>query len=266
MTITRMPKAALFATQIGLLALLLASCASRPESLDQASTAVQQALADPELQKYAPAEIERARMAMADANKAAENGADVDELNSKAYVVEQNVAAARATAAERKSIEQAQAISGERDKVRLEGAQTDAAMAQERAARAEQELAALRAKPTDRGMVVTLGDVLFDTASATLKPGGVQQVQRLATFMQDNPDRNVMVEGYTDSRGSESYNAALSDRRASSVANTLIGAGIAPERITTRGMGESLPVATNETQAGRQQNRRVEVVIQNPPR
>ena len=147
------------AAQLGVALVALAGCAGRPPSLDQAQTAVSQAQADPQLQKYAPAEVERARVAMADANQAAANGADVVDLDSKAYVVQQTVAAARATAEERRHVEQAQLLGQQ---------------AQERA----DVLTELRARSTDRGTVVTLGDVLFDTGSATLNPGGQQQLQR----------------------------------------------------------------------------------------
>lgn len=231
---------------LGVAALTLAGCAGRPESLDQAQTAVSQAQADPELQRYAPAELERARMAMAEANQAAASGADTADLESKAYVIQRYVEAARATAEERRNLEQAQLVSQR---------------AQERA----DVLTELRARQTDRGTVVTLGDVLFDTDSATLNPGGLQQVQRLATYLNANPARTVRIEGHTDSRGSAAYNEVLSQRRAEAVRAALIGAGVDPARLTTVGMGEALPVASNDTVAGRQQNRRVEIVIENAP-
>lgn len=231
------------AAQLGVAALVLAGCAGRPPSLDQAQTAVDEAQADPELQKYASAEVERTRVAMVEANQAAEDGADVVDLDSKAYVIRQNVAAARATAEERRSLEQAQLLGQQ---------------AQQRA----EVLTELRAQSTDRGTVVTLGDVLFDTGSATLNPGGQQQVQRLATYLNANPGRRVRIEGHTDSQGSDPSNETLSRRRADAVRASLITAGVNPASVTSVGVGESLPVASNDTPAGRQQNRRVEVVIQ----
>jgi outer membrane protein OmpA-like peptidoglycan-associated protein len=123
------------------------------------------------------------------------------------------------------------------------------------------ELDAMQAKKTDHGMVITMGDVLFDTARAQLKPGGTRNLQKLADFMKEYPERKVGVEGFTDSVGNDDYNQALSKRRADSVRSALLGMGIDSDRVSTRGYGESLPVASNDTKAGRQLNRRVEIVL-----
>ena len=135
----------------------------------------------------------------------------------------------------------------------------------EEALRRAQELAAqvddLQAKLTNRGLVLTLGDVLFDTGQATLKPGGARAVDRLVAFLNDYPQRTVLVEGFTDEVGSETTNQRLSERRADAVRQSLLSSGIAASRIRTRGYGEAYPVASNANAAGRQQNRRVEVVI-----
>jgi outer membrane protein OmpA-like peptidoglycan-associated protein len=262
------PVPAMVAMQLGLAGFGLAACSSAPpQAFDDARLAVEQALADPELQRYASGEVERARLDMVQAERAYQEGAlDADELASRAYVIQQYLMAARATAQERQALEQAQVLAEQRDRVRLEGQRQQTALAEQRATAAERELQELRARETSRGAVITLGDVLFDTASATLNPGGMQQIARLATFLAENPDRTVLIEGHTDSRGSESYNLELSQRRADSVRNALIGAGVDPARINARGLGEAMPVASNETAAGRQQNRRVEVVVQSPGR
>ena len=133
------------------------------------------------------------------------------------------------------------------------------------------QLADLQAQTTDRGVVITLGDVLFDTGSARLREPGVRAVDRLAAFMRQYPRRNVAIEGFTDNVGSESYNWELSERRAETVRNAIIAAGIAPERLTVRAYGQAYPVASNSDVTGRQLNRRVEVVISDddgriPPR
>jgi outer membrane protein OmpA-like peptidoglycan-associated protein len=133
--------------------------------------------------------------------------------------------------------------------------------AQSRSMLLESRLSAMEAKKTERGMVVTIGDVLFDTNEAQLKSGGVRNVQKLADFFKEYPRRNVMIEGFTDSTGSDSLNQQLSDRRADSVRTALLGMGMNSDRITSRGYGEAYPVAGNDTAAGRQLNRRVELVV-----
>ena len=133
--------------------------------------------------------------------------------------------------------------------------------AEGRARQLEAQLRDLEAKKTDRGMVITLGDVLFDTNQAQLKSGGMRNVQKLADFFKQYPQRKVLIEGFTDSTGSNSRNQNLSDERAAAVRTALLGMGVNSDRITSRGYGESFPVASNDTAAGRQQNRRVEVVV-----
>jgi outer membrane protein OmpA-like peptidoglycan-associated protein len=112
--------------------------------------------------------------------------------------------------------------------------------------------------------VLTLGDVLFDTDQAQLKAGAARTMDRLAEFMQSYPERRVLIEGHTDTRGSDSYNVDLSRRRAAAVADALVERGIPSERIETIGLGEAYPVASNESTAGMQENRRVEIVLSGP--
>jgi outer membrane protein OmpA-like peptidoglycan-associated protein len=128
-------------------------------------------------------------------------------------------------------------------------------------ANAQQQLADLQAKKTDRGVVVTLGDVLFDTGQATLKPGANLALNRFAAFLSAIPQTWISVEGHTDSRGSDEYNEVLSERRARAVAAELISRGISPDQLQTLGRGKGCPVASNDTPEGRQQNRRVEIVF-----
>jgi outer membrane protein OmpA-like peptidoglycan-associated protein len=128
-------------------------------------------------------------------------------------------------------------------------------------ARVQAELDALKATPTPRGMVMTLGDVLFDTSRAELKSGATRKMDQLAQFLMEHPDRRVQVEGFTDSIGTDSYNEDLSQRRADAVKTALINRGVQPSRIGTEGYGKAYPVANNTDSGGRQLNRRVEVVI-----
>jgi outer membrane protein OmpA-like peptidoglycan-associated protein len=136
-----------------------------------------------------------------------------------------------------------------------------AAQASQETARLQAELDALKAKPTPRGLVMTLGDVLFDTGRAELNPGAGRKLDQLAQFLSEHPDRRVQIDGFTDSVGSDSYNEDLSRRRADAVKTALTVRGIDASRITTQGYGKAYPVADNNDSGGRQMNRRVEVVI-----
>jgi outer membrane protein OmpA-like peptidoglycan-associated protein len=120
-------------------------------------------------------------------------------------------------------------------------------------------------------MVVTIGDVLFALDRAELNANGMATVRKLAEVMMQNPDRTVLVEGFTDSTGSSSHNQQLSERRAQAVAQALTSLGVPRERVAMRGYGEAYPVAANDSAANRQLNRRVEIVLSNegapiPPR
>lgn len=123
------------------------------------------------------------------------------------------------------------------------------------------QLAELEARNTDHGMVITLGDLLFETGSANLRERGRVAIDKIADFLQRYPQRTVEVEGFTDNVGGQGYNQALSEHRADAVRFALVDRGIAASRITARGYGMSNPVASNADATGRQMNRRVEVVI-----
>jgi outer membrane protein OmpA-like peptidoglycan-associated protein len=110
-------------------------------------------------------------------------------------------------------------------------------------------------------MVITLGDVLFGTDLARLNNDGIVTAQKLAKILQLNPQRNVLVEGFTDSTGTAAHNQELSERRAGAVRTALVDMGIAGDRVSVRGYGESHPVAANDTAQNRQLNRRVEIVL-----
>jgi outer membrane protein OmpA-like peptidoglycan-associated protein len=139
--------------------------------------------------------------------------------------------------------------------------QQQAAAATDQTRALQLQLADLQAQSTDHGLVITLGDVLFDTGSDRLREPGLIVVSKLAAFLQQYPARTVEVEGFTDSVGSDAYNQQLSQRRAEAIRIALVNAGIGTERITTHGYGEQYPIASNADPTGRQMNRRVEVVI-----
>ena len=135
----------------------------------------------------------------------------------------------------------------------------------DRATRKAEQLAGaleqLQAEQTERGTVFTLTDVLFDTDQSTLKPGAERSLDALAAYLDTDHPNSIVIEGHTDSRGADDYNKNLSNARANSVRNAMIERGIPPERIEAVGRGEAFPVAVNSTEAGRQQNRRVEIVV-----
>lgn len=133
--------------------------------------------------------------------------------------------------------------------------------AEQRADLLAQRVNELEARPTDRGLVLTLGDVLFEFGKATMRSEGMKSIEDLATFLKQYPERNILIEGFTDNIGSEAFNMELSRNRANSVKSDLLDKGIADNRIRIRGYGIQHPVASNATDSGRQQNRRVEVII-----
>ena len=132
-----------------------------------------------------------------------------------------------------------------------------------KAAALANELASLKAQHTDRGLVLTVGDVLFAPGKADVGPGAQRSIDKLAEFLRTYPKRNVLIEGHTDNLGNEDFNIKLSQQRADSVRDLLIARGVSPQRIRTKGYGPKFPVVDNESAAGRQQNRRVEVLVLN---
>jgi len=137
--------------------------------------------------------------------------------------------------------------------------------AKQETAELQQRIDTLQARVTDRGLVVTLGDVLFTSGEAGLKKTSSGNLERLVTFLDQYPDRTATIEGYTDNRGSDESNQVLSQRRADAVKSYLVERGVSSDRLVASGGGEGSPVAGNDSAAGRQQNRRVEVIITNPP-
>lgn len=198
----------------------------------------------------AAAERDRVRLAVrtSEADAAQQKLATSQEMNAQ-KTAELATAAANATAAAAAADAAAQ-----RDQDRV--ARRDA-----RVNDLEMQLQALNAKKTERGMVVTLGDVLFDSGKSQLLSDGSRNIGKLAEFFKNNPERHATVEGYTDSVGSASANRDLSERRANAVVSALMNLGVPGDRLSARAHGEEQPAATNDTAAGRQMNRRVEIVF-----
>jgi len=180
--------------------------------------------------------------------------ARLDARTREADLAKSDALVARAENAEQKVIAgQAQA--------NADAAQVASNASQQQALELQRQLEVLQARPTDRGLVLTLGDTLFATGKSELKSGATVNLDRLTAFMNEYPQRTASIEGYTDSMGSDEMNQSLSQRRADAVKGYLVGQGVSATRLSASGRGENSPVADNESAAGRQQNRRVEVVI-----
>ncbi len=158
------------------------------------------------------------------------------------------------------AVSQQQALASQQE---LNAAQQKNDASSQKNAELEAQLIALNAKKTDRGMVITIGDVLFDTNKAKVKASGTPGLLKIGAFLKKYPESKARVEGYTDSTGSAEYNLGLSDRRAEAVRSSLVAMGINDTRITAQGFGQDSPVGDNQTASGRQMNRRVEIVIPN---
>jgi len=180
------------------------------------------------------------------------NEANMARMNAEKATTAALLAQSDAAAAQR----QAQAA-----ELEAAAAQRQTQEAQARAVQLEAQLADLAAKKTERGIVITLGDVLFGTDLARLNSTGIRTAQKLANVLQQNLQRHVLIEGFTDSTGSAAHNQDLSERRASAVRSALQDLGVSRERIVIHGYGESYPIASNDTAATRQLNRRVEIIL-----
>ena len=257
---------------------VVSACSSFPErieSLEHARATVQRASSMQYVATDATEEITLARNALGRADALVADRADLDLIEHEAYLAERYGQTAIAIADARIAADRLAGLEDERERILLENrerAEQDASIAaaranmraqsaEERAAMLAAALEELHARETDRGIVLTLGDVLFETDRTDLKPGADATVARLGQFLRDYPDRRVLIEGHTDSVGSDAYNLNLSRQRADAVRAALLMQGIEATRIIAVGKGESFPVASNDTAAGRQENRRVEIVI-----
>jgi len=263
------------------IAAVLSACASTPdriESLENARAIVPQVESSPRA-GVAAVNISEARKALDTANRLVDTGGKVPDIEYEASVATLNAQIANEKILTAQANEEIQKGTAERQAVLIQSREREvemrAAEAERRAQEAresnlraqtlEQELADLKAKKTDRGLVLTLGDVLFDTGKATLKPGAYATIERLAAALKDVPARKVLIEGHTDSVGADDYNLQLSQNRALSVQTALLERGVQSNQITTTGKGESTPIASNDDAGGRQQNRRVEMIFQEDP-
>jgi len=278
-------KKLLFVPTMLTMAVLISACSTVPRTtslLDQTRSDYVVIQNNPNVERYAPMEMQQATTAMNLANVASdkrESDADIDKL---AYIAKDKIGVAKEVTKQKLAEADMTRTTKERDQMVLnqrtneadqakanaaqsqlatKAAQADAADSQARAAKLEAELADLSAKKTDRGIIITLSDVLFGTDQSRLNPNGMATAQKLADLLNQNPTRNVLIEGFTDNTGTAAYNQELSERRAGAVLHALQDMGVASNRVSTRGYGKEYPVASNATADSRQLNRRVEIVL-----
>jgi outer membrane protein OmpA-like peptidoglycan-associated protein len=211
-------------------------------------TQTAQANYEARMSRAAADSLERVRLQ----RQLARQSAQADSLARAQQMSQQQIAELRA----RNEITQAQADSLRRE-VEEANRRLNDALGQVRTLVAE----ITNIQETARGLVISLSGILFDTDKATLKPGAESNIARISRILQQYPQYRISVEGHTDSQGSDAYNLDLSNRRAAAVREALVAGGVPADRISSVGKGEAEPVATNDTPAGRQQNRRVEVIV-----
>ena len=252
------------------IAAILSACNSAPprnEALETARTVV------PEVEKsaragVAAADISNARKSLDAANRLAESKgkqADIEyEANNavtSAQIANEKILTAQANEEIASGTAQRQAVLLQARERESQHSADQAKASQLRADSLETQLADLKVQKTERGLVLTLGDVLFDTGQATLKAGADGTLDRLATALREKSERRVTIEGHTDNVGSDASNQGLSERRAQAVQSALMQRGVARSQITTLGKGENFPIASNDSADGRQSNRRVELIF-----
>lgn len=258
---------------VALVTLLVASGCARQEArgptpLDHVRGEFSKLQAEPELASLAPVAVRQAEQAINAAARAEEGTPEYDHL---VFMAEQRVKIANAHAVSRKHVNEREELRDRRDRMRLEArareaeeARREAVASREETERLRQQVEELSARETNRGIVLTLRDVLFDVNEATLKPGAGSELDRLVEFLEEYDSRNIRIQGHTDSTGDQAYNMELSQRRADAVKSYLVSRGIDASRIRTDGRGPNMPIASNNTAEGRQLNRRVEILVERP--
>lgn len=256
--------------------LILGGCANMksPEGAIAARAKLTQLQNDPALASKAPVSIRDADAAVKKAEIPNKDKAQSDHL---VFIAARKVDIAWAQAKTRYLEDQREGLADRIDAERLnsrtreadnakndaENARNDADNARADSEELRRQMAELNAKQTERGLVVTLGDMLFETGKSNLKGNAVNDLAKLSNFLKKYPDRSLMIEGHTDNIGSEDSNMSLSQRRSDSVRMFLVQQGVNSNRLSSSGKGEGSPISDNESVAGRSLNRRVEVIITN---
>jgi outer membrane protein OmpA-like peptidoglycan-associated protein len=247
----------------------LAACETAPKenaALTQAREAVARAESSPDVGKYSAAELDRARKLLVNAQGAAQQKGANDKITAQyAYLATQMARIAEQHAQEQAAMARVKAGEAERQQILLAARENEAQQAQAEAQSRQmaKELQDMKVSQTKRGIVLALGDVLFDTGRADLKPGAERSIEQLTSFLNEHPERKVQIEGFTDSQGPDDYNMELSQKRADAVAMAIIQRGINTQRVRAMGYGEEFPVASNKDSGSRQLNRRVEIIVSN---
>jgi len=281
-----------------LAAVLTAGCATTADeeiaALQTAGAQYARAQSTARIDEFASQSMEQAERNLRRAQSLADEGADRDQIEHHAFLTQRHVEIAEArlnrgliqeeisnadrrqqelqlAAEQRRSARRGTAATeaeqrAEEAEARLALTQQELAETQQAAQGLAQELKDLKVKQEERGTVFTLSDVVFDVDSDELNRGGERSVTRIAETLKKYPKGHILIEGYTDSTGSDEYNAQLSERRAKAVKSLFVKEGIPEDRIRTEGYGEEYPVANNDTPQGRQLNRRVEIVVSDDDR
>ena len=243
------------------LSLGLVACATPPNvNLEQARTNYSALQSNPHASTLAALETKDAADWLDKADQAYRNDAEQQKVDQLAYLANQRVEVAKQTINLKNAEAALEGAAAQRAQARLAARDAQIQARDREIAKLQKDL---QAKQTDRGTLVTFGDVLFDVDRAELKPNGLRNVQTLAEFLQQYPERQVIIEGHTDATGSATHNQSLSERRANSVRFALIKMGISPARIVAMGYGKDFPIASNDNASDRAMNRRVEVTISN---
>ncbi len=249
-------------------ALLLAGCATTPKENSQIielQRQIDNLDSGPEGKRYAPIAVREAQESL---DKLKSFKGTAEEYQHQLFLTEKRIEIARENVSQKQAEETVASAELRRKDILLDAERQESARARDlaatmagRAQELERQVSDLQAEETERGLVLTLGAVLFETNKATLQSGAQRTVQKVAEFLNQYPERNILIEGFTDSQGSDAYNQKLSQERAQTVRNELAKHGVTAERVDIVGYGEEYPVASNDNAAGRQQNRRVEIVI-----
>jgi outer membrane protein OmpA-like peptidoglycan-associated protein len=259
------------------IAAVLSACTTAPvrnETLEKARAMVT-ALEQSPRAGVAAADIANARSSLDAANRLAETKTKRADMefeatnatlsaqiaSEKILTAEANEQIANGTAQRQAVLLQARERDVQRSADQASESRRQADASQTRVTSLEAELADMKLQKTERGLVLTLGDVLFDTGGSTLKSGAYGSIDRLAEVLRAQAGRRVLIEGHTDNVGSDQNNQSLSERRAQSVQAALAQRGVALSQITSLGKGESFPIASNDNDSGRQSNRRVEMIF-----